>query len=185
MDGRLINIRHTDREWHDAFLRYVPRVFPEVSFERWHEHGGWNARYQTFSFLEGEEIVANASVHEMDLVLDGRPVRGWQLGAVGTLPTHRGRGLHRELMPALLELAAPDDLVFLFANDSVLDFYPRFGFRREVESVFGVTHAIAPAMSKARRLRIADADDRALVTALAANAGSMTSGFGARNYGGV
>ncbi len=78
------------------------RVFPGISFRAWQRHGGWDARYKAFACVEGGEIVANASAFEMDLRLNGQRVRGLQLGAVGTLRSHRGRGLSRAVLGCLL-----------------------------------------------------------------------------------
>jgi GNAT superfamily N-acetyltransferase len=181
----LINIRHTDREWHEAFLRFAPRVFPSISFRRWYELGAWDEGYQTFSIVEGDEIVANASLQRMNLIVGGRRVRGWQFGAVGTLPTHRGRGLQRRLIPRALELAGPHDLVFLFANDTVTDFYPRFGFRRLTERWFRAEQSVAPAAERARQLRLDSDQDRALLARIASQAQPVTARFGAADYGTV
>jgi GNAT superfamily N-acetyltransferase len=182
---RLINIRHTDREWHDAFLRYVPKVFPSASFRRWYELGAWDESYQTFSIVEDGEVIANASVQRMHLVLGGRRLRGWQLGAVGTLPAHRGRGLQRELIPRIIELTAPDDLVFLFANHTVTQFYPRFGFGPLTERWFRAEFPFAPSAERAQTLRLDRDKDRALLARVAAQALPVTARFGAEDYGTV
>lgn len=89
---RALTITAGDREWHEAFHDYVARVFPGVSFRRWAEYGGWQDGYRVFALLDANRIVASASLTRMDVVLQGRAVRGWQLGAVGTDPDYRGRG---------------------------------------------------------------------------------------------
>jgi predicted N-acetyltransferase YhbS len=176
-------ITRDDRAWHEAFHVYVQRVFPSISFRAWVEHGGWDERYAAFACVEGGEIVANASVCEMDLVLHGRRVRGLQLGAVGTLPSHRGRGLSRSLIERILERAQPDDLAFLFANDTVLDFYPRFGFTRVRQSVFRAERQLAPQGPRLRALDLGSAADRALLQRIARSARPTSRHFGVRDYG--
>src|SRR5262245_36571263 len=180
---RDLTITHADREWHQAFLEFVPRVFPSISFRRWAACGGWDAGYRAFALADGERIVANASLTQVDLVLHGRPVRGWQLGAVGTDPAYRRRGLQRSVLTRLLAQCPPDDLIFLFANDSVLDFYPLFGFERRREELFGAEHHALPAGTPLRALDVTSADDRALLQRIAAQAEPTTSQFGARDYG--
>lgn len=182
---QLLAISHADAHWHEAFIRYVPEVFPRVNFRRWYELGGWDERYRAFAIANDGAIVANASLQQMRIVLDGRELTGWQLGAVGVLPEWRGQGLQRRIMPRLLEAAAAEDIVFLFANEDVLDFYPRFGFRRVIESVFGAGYTVAPSATRLRRLSLDRADDRMLLARLAAQSRPVTDLFGARDYGGV
>lgn len=51
-----------------------------------------------------------------------------------TDPDYRGRGLSCWLIDRVLEdFEQQVDFVFLYANDSVLDFYPKFGFKRAPE----------------------------------------------------
>jgi GNAT superfamily N-acetyltransferase len=184
MDLRALTIRQHDARWHEAFLSFVPRVF-RAEFRGWYEHGGWDDRYAAYALAEGDRIVANASLNRMNLVLNGTPVRGFQLGAVGTLPEFRGRGLQAHLLPRLLADTTPADLVFLFANDDVLEFYPRFGFTRVREQVFRADRAIEPAAPPWRTLELSSAPDRALLRRIAATAEPVTNRFGARDYGGV
>lgn len=176
---------HSDIAWHRAFIRYIPRVFPRASFKDWYGLAGWDEGYRAIAVAVGDEIVANASVQRMRIVLHGRELTGWQFGAVGVLPSWRGKGLQREIMPRALALAPPEDLVFLFANDDVLGFYPRYGFRRVIESVFVADANIAPSPRRLRRLACSNASDRELMLRVAAAARPVTSLFGAKNYGRV
>ncbi|HET6331846.1 MAG TPA: GNAT family N-acetyltransferase [Polyangiales bacterium] len=184
MAERALIITHRDVEWHDAFLRYVPRVFPRISFREWYEYGGWDDRYVAYAIAEGDRIIANASVTRMDMLLNGERIRGWQLGAVGTDPERRKRGLQREIMPRVLEHLPAGELVFLFANHHVLDFYPRFGFRRVRDCMFEIeTRTVEPSSSRLRVLDLESADDRALLQRVAAKAAPVTTDFGAEKYG--
>ena len=69
----------------------------------------------------------------------------------------------------------------LFANDKVLDFYPRFGFRREHEMVFACDHAVAPER-KAAPLALEKPDDLALLKRLCRSAEPVTRRYGAQGY---
>jgi ribosomal protein S18 acetylase RimI-like enzyme len=180
-----VTVTQADLRWHDAFLDFVPEVFPGIGFREWYEHGGWDERYRVFACVEGQRIVASASLMRMDLVLGGAPVRGWQLGAVGTLPDYRQRGLQREILTRLLAHTDLRDLVFLFANETVLEFYPRFGFERIREQRFGAEHRAAPQAEPLPSLSFESASDRALLRRIATQARPTTSLFGARDYGGV
>jgi predicted N-acetyltransferase YhbS len=186
MSLRPIRISHTNTARHEAFLRYVPRVFPRADFRRWYARGGWTPGYEAHALAEGGELLANVSVMRMRLVIGGRELRGAQLGAVGSVPEVRGRGLVRPLLEHVLARLEPEaDLVFLYANESVLDFYPRFGFRRVQESVFELEGALDPAPAPALRLDLDDPSQRAAW--LGACAGSLppTERFGVRDYGSV
>jgi GNAT superfamily N-acetyltransferase len=183
MTLRALTITHADVDWHEAFLEFVPRVFPRISFRGWHEHGGWDDRYVAFALADGDRIVANASLMRMDVVLRDQRMRGWQLGAVGTLAEHRGHGLQAELIPRLLEHTGAQDPVFLFANHNVLDFYPRFGFERVRECLFRVDCRVTPDGPPLRTLDLASPGDRALLLRIAARAEPVTTLFGARDYG--
>jgi predicted N-acetyltransferase YhbS len=185
MSLQSLTITCRDHQWHDAFIDYVPKVFRRASFRRWYELGGWKEDYVSFAMADGATIVANASLQRMNIVLRGEWITGWQLGAVGVLPEWRGRGLQRQVMQRLLSSIDEKDIVFLFANDTVLDFYPLFGFQRVVESVFAAECDMKPASKPLRVLAIDRTEDRALLARVAATAQPTTREFGARAYGGV
>jgi GNAT superfamily N-acetyltransferase len=185
MTGNVVVIDAHRVELHEAFMRYVPRVFPSICFRHWYELGGWDPGYRAFAIFDGDEIVANASLQRMDVLVAGARTNAWQFGAVGVLPDWRGRGLQRQLMTHVLEQIDRRDLVFLFANEDVLDFYPQFGFRRVTEWLFGDDARIEPAPSALRRLSVASADDRALLAHLASQTQPVTERFGAADYGSV
>ena len=180
-----LTITARDRQWHAAFIDYVPKVFPRSSFRRWYQLGGWDEGYCAFALASGTSIVANASLQRMKIVLRGEEITGWQLGAVGVVPEWRGRGLQRQIMQRLLGGVGEKDIVFLFANDTVLDFYPLFGFRRVGEWLFAAEHRVEPAGEPLRVLSIERQEDRALLARVAATAAPTTVEFGARQYGGV
>ena len=69
------------------------------------------------------------SVNRTDLVFGGRRYHILQLGTVMTAPEYRGRGLNRAIMEYIEREYADADGIYLFANDTVVDYYPRFGFR--------------------------------------------------------
>jgi GNAT superfamily N-acetyltransferase len=185
MTGNVVVIDAHRIELHDAFIRFVPRVFPNISFRRWYEYGGWDAGYRAFAIFEGNQIVASASLQRMNLIVGGKRETGWQFGAVGVLPDWRGRGLQRQLMTHVLAQIDPRDPVFLFGNDDVLEFYPMFGFRRVAEWLFSVELEVAPAPSGLRRLTLHSPEDRALLARIAAQAQPVTQRFGAEHYGGI
>jgi predicted acetyltransferase len=82
-----------------------------------------------FVAIDGEQIVAGAGAATFQLTVPGDvtvPCAG--LTAVGTLPTHRRRGLSTALMKRQLEQAREhgDPVSYLWASEAVI--YQRFGF---------------------------------------------------------
>ncbi|EAD4975932.1 TPA: GNAT family N-acetyltransferase, partial [Listeria monocytogenes] len=62
-----------------------------------------------------------------------------QIGTVMTHPNYRGQGLAKNLLNHVIAKYEDQyDFLYLFANDTVLDFYPKFGFERIEESSFTV-----------------------------------------------
>ena len=122
-----------------AFFALAQQVF-DLSFQNWYEQGWWGERYIPYTFFEGGRAVANASVNLIDTMDDGRPKRYIQIGTVMTHPDFRGLGLSRRLITTLLtDWMERCDGIYLYANDTVLDFYPKFGFIQAEEPAFQST----------------------------------------------
>lgn len=104
------------------------------NFEQWYQRGYWRERYVPYSVLDGERVVANVSVNIMKFNNKGKEKNYIQLGTVMTDKAYRGKGLSRLLIEKILkEYKDVSDGIFLFANDSVLEFYPKFGFKKATE----------------------------------------------------
>lgn len=116
-----------------SFNALTRRTFG-FDFIKWYARGGWGGDYIPHALLDGERVVANVSVNRMRFQTGSGRKDYIQLGTVMTDPEYRMQGLGRALMECVLErYAAGADGVYLFANDSVLDYYPKFGFRPAVE----------------------------------------------------
>jgi predicted acetyltransferase len=77
---------------------------------------------------ENGAIVAGAGAFEFELTVPGGPVRTAGVTVVGVLPTHRRRGIVRELMSAQLKdaHARGEPIAALWASEG--GFYGRFGY---------------------------------------------------------
>ncbi|MDP8285944.1 MAG: GNAT family N-acetyltransferase, partial [Candidatus Electryonea clarkiae] len=105
--------------------------------EDWYQKGFWSDRYNPYSFIVEGRVVANVSINKMDVVLAGQRHKAIQIGTVMTHPDYQKRGLAAKLMKHVLEIYAVDyHLFYLFANNDVLNFYPKFGFESLVRSQF-------------------------------------------------
>ena len=124
-----------------SFIELAREIFG-INFSSWHEKGFWNNRYIPYSYAVGNKIVANASVNELDFIIEGYSCRALQIGTVMTHPDYRSKGLSANLMNHILEeYEGKYDFMYLFANNSVLDFYPKFGFERVEETLYTVKFA--------------------------------------------
>jgi GNAT superfamily N-acetyltransferase len=108
-----------------------------INFESWYENGFWTEKYIPFSFIDDNKVVANVSVNMLNVLINGESMRGIQIGTVMTHPDYRNKGLSKKLMNKVLEkYQGSFDIMYLFANHTVLNFYPKFGFERIEETQF-------------------------------------------------
>ncbi len=113
----------------ESFNQLTEKTFC-FNFRDWYRFGFWGEKYDPHSFLEGDRVIANISVNQMSFMTRGEQKNYIQLGTVMTDKDYRGQGLARCLMEKVLTLYQDSvDGIYLFGNDSVLDFYPKFGFR--------------------------------------------------------
>lgn len=119
-----------DNRYRTAFNDLVKKVFG-LSFEEWYRAGYWNEKYIPYTLFDGENAAANVSVNIMDFVSFGEQRRYIQLGTVLTHENYRNNNLSRFLMEKVLaEWTNKCDFIYLYANKSVLEMYPKFGFDR-------------------------------------------------------
>lgn len=117
----------------ESFMALAERVFG-LSFREWYAGGWWSERYRPYVLAHGDRVLACIAVNVMDTAWRGKDRRYIQLGTVMTDPACRGQGLSRRLMEAVLaDWEDACDGIYLFANETVLEFYPRFGFERAAE----------------------------------------------------
>lgn len=115
-----------------AFNQLAVHIF-DLDFEPWYQNGFWNEMYIPYTFFDGHKAIANVSVNRMDFELEGQLKHYLQLGTIMTDPAYRGQGLIRRLMEEIQKDFPNHDGIFLFANETVLDLYPRFGFTKALE----------------------------------------------------
>lgn len=103
-------------------------------FVGWYEAGQWGDFYIPHVLLDGEKVVSNVSVNIMQFDLQGVKKNFIQLGTVMTDNSYRGQGLNREIMERILEEYKDKvDGIYLFGNDDVVNYYPKFGFKAAKE----------------------------------------------------
>ena len=136
---KLISDYKNNHEYRSSFNKLAGLVFG-IDFEPWYQAGFWNERYLCCSYAADNEVISNVSVNMMELVVDGEIKKAVQIGTVMTHPDYRKKGLLAALMNyALDKYCAGADLVYLFANESAVGFYPAFGFEEARETSFELT----------------------------------------------
>ena len=124
----------------DAALRQSFNALAEetfgLNFENWYQMGYWTDAYTPYSVVEEGTVVANVSLNRTDMLVEGKRLRLYQLGTVMTKPAYRNRGYIRAIMAEIEKDTEDADGMYLFANDEVLNFYPKFGFAQEKEYVY-------------------------------------------------
>lgn len=106
----------------------------DFDFETYYQSGYWNERYIPYALLDGDKVVANVAANILKFSVLGEEKSYIQIGTVMTDVAYRNRGLSKFLLEFVIaEWQDRSDLIYLFANDSVLDFYPKFGFFKKSE----------------------------------------------------
>lgn len=120
-------------ELRTSFNELTEKTFG-FNFVDYYENGFWGDKYIPCSVMDSGKIVANVSVNLMDFYVDGVKKRYIQLGTVMTDSKYRGQGLSRYIMERIIsEYKDKCEAMYLFANDKVTGFYPKFGFIRARE----------------------------------------------------
>jgi len=117
-----------DPDYELLFDDLINEVFG-FSFDTWLERKLWDEHYESYSIIKDNVMLANLCIFKTEMTVKEKHIRANQFGAVCTRECARGKGLSRLLIEHVLSVYS-DTPAFLFANDSVRDFYPRFGFKQ-------------------------------------------------------
>lgn len=170
-----------NKQLRTSFNQLAEKIFG-IEFETWYKHGFWTDKYQPYSYVDKGEVIANVSVNLLNLVINNKEKHAVQIGTVMTHPDYRNRGLSKKLMVRVLEDFRHVDLFYLFANQSVLDFYPKFGFKKVEEVQYSNEYTYRPTpQSGVRKLDGSKNDDLQLIYNLASNWKSISKIFGTCN----
>ena len=157
-----------------------------IDFERWYQYGFWNDSYVCYSYIDQDNIIANVSVSKLNIILDKKEFKGLQVGTVMTHQDYRNMGLSKSLMELMLkEIESGFDFVYLFANKSVLDFYPKFGFKKAGQYRFSSDIKIKSNYEKAKKLDINNEEDRKIIKRLSRERIPISQLCGVKNGEGI
>jgi len=186
MNPEIIEILPENKTLVNEYLNFIQWVFPGAKFLEWWEKGFWTNDYKPLTILESGKIISNVTAALMDVIIEGQSYKAVQIGAVGTIPEYRNQGLSRILMEYVLqEYEDKIDLFLLFANESVLEFYPKFGFRKLKEKIFLLDSPIPEVKFSARKLNLQVSKDYRILLDLINQRNDITRIFGAENYGSI
>ncbi|MEY8021626.1 GNAT family N-acetyltransferase [Muriicola sp. SD30] len=156
------NFKH-NQKIRASFNRLTESVFG-FSLEKWCHDGFWGDYYIPYSLLHNNKVVSNVSINKIEFDIERRRKTGIQIGTVMTDEKYRNRGLNKYLMEKVLhEWKDQTDFVYLFANDSVLDFYPKFNFKVVEEYQHSKTIDTHSASSSWIKLSMEDPTDAAFL----------------------
>lgn len=175
-----------NKVYRESFNQLATMVF-DINFEDWYQKGFWDDRYICYSFIRDNEVIANVSVSKMDLILNGVHKKAIQIGTVMTHPDFRGKGLSGQLIRHVLDIYEQDcDILFLFANRNVINFYPKFGFKSCGESQLKLkVHPAPKADSTLRKLNGFNEEDLALIKRKILSSRPVSEQFGVSNNQGI
>lgn len=123
----LIQYQKEDK-WRESLNSLTKKTY-HFDFEKWYQSGYWDESCILYSLAEGDQVVSNVTVNVICFTVLGVEKKFMQIGTVMTDPEYRKQGLSRALMEkVMLDWQDNCDMIYLFANDAVLDFYPKFGF---------------------------------------------------------
>jgi len=118
---------YNNKEYELLFDDLIQEIFG-FSFEKWLEHKLWDKCYESYSIIKNEKMLANLCIFKTEMIVNGQKLQALQIGAVCTRKDEQGKGLSKMLMEHVLDIYK-DAPAYLFANESVVNFYPRFGFK--------------------------------------------------------
>ena len=140
------------------------------NFRRWYESGYWGKEYVPYSLLDDDKLVANVSVSIMKINILEEEKNYIQIGTVMTDERYRNQGLARFLMEKVLhDWQDKCDCIYLFANDTVLNFYPKFGFERVYEHQYFKKKNKERSNEKVRKINIDDNNDKEFLENIISN----------------
>lgn len=133
-----------------------------IDFGPWYQNGYWGGDYIPYCLLNGDKVVSNVSVNIINTRWEDQKKLYIQLGTVMTDEEYQGRGLSRWLMEKVMEdWKDKCDSMYLFANDGVLDFYPKFGFEKALQ--YQCHKAVKNKYGDVRKLDMSTEYDRKLL----------------------
>lgn len=108
------------------YFQLVKEVFG-LDFTRWYNSGLSGGDFIPYTLFDNGKAIATVGVLTNHFVHQGQRKAHLQISTVATHKDYRNQGLSKWLLQAVLADHQGHD-IYLYANDSVKNFYPKFGF---------------------------------------------------------
>lgn len=141
----------------DDYFNLAKKIFG-LDFYPWYDSGFYTDSFIPYTLLEGDLAIASVGIAISDFKWNNSILKYAQLSTVMTEPSYRGRGLSKWLVDLVLnEWSSKSDCIYLYANDSVVNFYPKFGFKKVENYTYKTT--VKPKNGNIRKLNSKNKDD--------------------------
>lgn len=152
-------------------------------FENYYKSGYWDDNCIIYSLFIDDQIVSHTTVSTFENIVKNESIVLAQLGTVMTRPDYQKQGLSRYLMERILQdYKEKVSGMFLFANDSVLDFYPKFNFSAVQEFQASAPIVFRESSHHVTKLNLDDSNQQKLLEMYVKNS-IPTSSFDTKNLG--
>jgi GNAT superfamily N-acetyltransferase len=121
-----------DKNYQTMLNNLLKDIF--LDFQFWYDLNLWDENYESYSIIENGEMISNICIFKTELMFNQKQYSALSIGAVATKQEHRCRGLLRILMEHIIKKYKGVPM-YLCANDEVVNFYPKFGFKRVFEKL--------------------------------------------------
>ncbi|MEZ5278149.1 MAG: GNAT family N-acetyltransferase [Opitutaceae bacterium] len=164
------------------FFELQRMIFPGLDLAWARDNGFLSPEVVPFGLFENGRALSILNATTSNIVIRDHTIRAVQLGTVATHPEFRKTGLSRLLINKVFDRYRDStDIVFLYANDQVLDFYPKLGFERVLETHFSMPVRDYPANSF-RRLDPKKPQDRETIFRSFDRRVSLSGACGVEDY---
>ena len=181
----MISIRksfYDQPEFAQQFFNLQELAFPGLNL-KWAVENNDLARFTIpYGLFDDKKVFSILNVTQAKVISNAKSFELIQLGTVATYPEYRNRGFSRKLIEKVIEdYQNKVDGIFLFANNSVSDFYPKFGFK----SVNEVQYSLPIKDKKNNFVKLSVKDNESLIKNLLNSRSTISDKFNISNYAGL
>jgi len=152
-----------NEESRESYFLLAEKVFG-LDFKPWYSSGFCGDRFIPYTLFDNGAAVSSVGVVLNNFRWGGKSRKYAQLSTVMTEPDYLMRGLSRWLTEAVIkEWKGKCDSIYLYANDTVKEFYPKFGFVPADEYRYSLP--VAKKSGRFRNLDLSVRDDVDLLVA--------------------
>lgn len=129
-DIKFISHYNINEQYTTSFNELAYYLF-DTDLTTWLEKGFDVNTVIPFSYVYQDKVIANATANLLHITIDGSTYKTVQISTVMTHPDFRNNGLSKALLHKIIQTYEQEiDFFYLYANETVLNFYPKVGFKR-------------------------------------------------------